>query len=383
MGDSFSLGSRRLSILDISTRLKAVASRLIDQEQAEVIVPPQRAGSGHWFGGGNMVQDQQGTLWLTGRFRNQGDSRTGLGAGERGLELAIYRSDDNARSFQQTLALSKADLNVGPREVLSIEGTALRLIDGRVELFVSTEKQGIGYPAELQSHLKPGTGVWTIDRLTADSINQLSSAVVETILETDDPRFIHIKDPFIGSHRGADCLLFCTHPFCWTSSNTGYIVLENQVLENQVLNVEHANLTFFPRGFTWDVAMTRGTALVPLPRVGVLADQDVQLFFYDGGECVRDLDQHATAVKRPRGYSCEELGGVAYCQNGDLTSVQRLSVNQPLFVGPYGTGCSRYVDVLATEENYLVTWQQSQQDGSQPLVMNVVPRAEVEALLTN
>ena len=180
-----------------------------------------------------MVQDQQGTLWLTGRFRNQGDSRTGLGAGERGLELAIYRSDDNAQTFQKVLSLSKADLNVGSREVLSIEGTALRLIDGRVELFVSTEKQGVGYPAELSSHLKPGTGVWTIDRLTADSIAQLSDAVVETILETDDPRFLHMKDPFLGTHGGNDCLLFCTHPFCWTSSNTGYIVLDDKTLNVQ------------------------------------------------------------------------------------------------------------------------------------------------------
>jgi len=364
--------------LDITARLKAVASRLIDQEQARVIVPPQRPGTGHWFGGGNMVQDQEGTLWLTGRFRNQGDSRTGLGAGERGLELAIYRSDDNAQTFQQSLTLSKADLNVGTREVLSIEGAALRFIDDRVELFVSTEKQGIGYPEELSSHLKPGTGVWTIDRLTADSIAHLSNATVETVLETDDPRFLHIKDPFLGSHKGADCLLFCTHPFCWTSSNTGYVVLDDRAL-----SVQHANLTFFPRGFTWDVAMTRGTALVNLPRVGVLANQDVQLFFYDGGECVRDLDQHATAVKRPRGYSCEELGGVAYCQNGDLNTVQRLSVNHPMFVSPHGTGCSRYVDVLATADNYIVTWQQSQDDGSQPLVMNVVPRAEIETLLIN
>ena len=89
--------------LDITTRLKAVASRLIDQDQAQVIVPPQRPGTGHWFGGGNMVQDQEGTLWLTGRFRNRGDSRTGLGAGERGLELVIYRSDDNAQTFQPCL----------------------------------------------------------------------------------------------------------------------------------------------------------------------------------------------------------------------------------------------------------------------------------------
>ncbi|MAI31892.1 MAG: hypothetical protein CBE00_04265 [Planctomycetaceae bacterium TMED240] len=364
--------------LDITARLKAVASRLIDQDQAQVIVPPQRPGTGHWFGGGNMVQDQEGTLWLTGRFRNQGDSRTGLGAGERGLELAIYRSDDNAQTFQQSLTLSKADLNVGTREVLSIEGAALRFIDDRVELFVSTEKQGMGYPEELSSHLKPGTGVWTIDRLVANSMAQLSNAAVETVLETDDPRFLHIKDPFLGSHEGADCLLFCTHPFCWTSSNTGYVLLDDRAL-----SVQHANLTFFPRGFTWDVAMTRGTALVNLPRVGVLADQDVQLLFYDGGECVRDLDQHATAVKRPRGYSCEELGGVAYCQNGDLNTVQRLSVNHPMFVSPHGTGCSRYVDVLVTADHYIVTWQQSQDDFSQPLVMNMVPRAEIEALLIN
>ena len=212
--------------MDITARLKAVASRLIDQDQAQVIVPPQRPGTGHWFGGGTMVQDQEGTLWLTGRFRNQGDSRTGLGAGERGLELAIYRSDDNAQTFQQSLTLSKVDLNVGTREVLSIEGAALRFIDDRVELFVSTEKQGMGYPEELSSHLKPGTGVWTIDRLVANSMAQLSNAAVETVLETDDPRFLHIKDPFLGSHEGADCLLFCTHPFCWTSSNTGYVLLE-------------------------------------------------------------------------------------------------------------------------------------------------------------
>ncbi|MGB1814083.1 MAG: hypothetical protein ACPHJ3_01925, partial [Rubripirellula sp.] len=217
--------------LDITTRLKAVASRLIDQEQARVIVHPQRRGTGHWFGGGNMVQDAKGTLWLTGRFRNQGDSRTGLGAGERGLELAIYRSDDQADTFQQSLTLSKSDLNVGAREVLSIEGAALRLLDDhRVELF--------------------------------------SEAAVETVLETDDPRFLHIKDPFLGSHKGTDCLLFCTHPFCWTSSNTGYVLLDDRAL-----GVENANLEFFPRGFTWDVAMTRGTALVNLPSVGVLADK--------------------------------------------------------------------------------------------------------------
>jgi hypothetical protein len=87
-------------------------------------------------------------------------------------------------------------------------------------------------------------------------------------------------------------------------------------------------------------------------------------------------------VKRPRGYSCEEIGGAAWIQNGDLASVERLSKHAPLFISPTGTGCSRYVDVLQTKDGRLIaTWQQSQDDYSQPLVMNSLTAEEVEALL--
>jgi hypothetical protein len=115
--------------------------------------------------------------------------------------------------------------------------------------------------------------------------------------------------------------------------------------------------------------------------VGDFANRQTSLFFYDGGECVRDLDQHRSAVKRPRGYSCEELGGVACLENGDLHAVRRLSVIEPALVSPHGTGCSRYVDVLVTDEGYYVTWQQAQPDGSQPLVMNFVSMQAVTGLL--
>lgn len=60
--------------MDTSDRLKQIASLLIDQTRARVIVPPQRHSTGHWFGGGNMVEDRDGSLWLVGRYRNQGDS---------------------------------------------------------------------------------------------------------------------------------------------------------------------------------------------------------------------------------------------------------------------------------------------------------------------
>ena len=127
--------------------------------------------------------------------------------------------------------------------------------------------------------------------------------------------------------------------------------------------------------------MTRGTAMLPLPRVGVLADRDIALIFYDGGECVRNLDEHQAAVNRPRGYSCEELGGLAFCVDDNLSRIERVSVVEPTFVSPHGTGCSRYVDVFCDGRHYFVTWQQSQSDGSQPLLLNKVAVDEIESLL--
>ena len=128
--------------------------------------------------------------------------------------------------------------------------------------------------------------------------------------------------------------------------------------------------------------MTRGTCVLDLPKVGAFANVDASLFFYDGGESLRDLDEHSTAVKRPRGYSCEELGGVAYIQNGSFDHIERLSKFLPAFISPYGTGCSRYVDVVSTKSGLLATWQQSQTDLSQPLVMNVLTHQEVADFLT-
>ncbi|MCH1495040.1 MAG: hypothetical protein L7U72_07415 [Rubripirellula sp.] len=363
-------------------QLADIGQLLVDQQRAKVIVPPQSNSTGFWFGGGNMTQDAQGVLWLIGRYRNHGDSRTGLHLGERGLELAIFRSDDQGKSFEKALSLPKAKLNIGDREVLSIEGAALRFDQSQVEVFVSTEKSGINYPGELANFLKPGTGVWTIDRLRADSVDQLADVEPETMLSTTSPEFIHIKDPFLAEHRGVAQLMFCSHPYCWTSSNTGRTPIGSCGTRNDgEASDKEVNFAFFPRGFTWDVAMTRGTAVLGLPRAGSLSEQSVSLFFYDGGECVRNLEEHSAAIKRPRGYSCEELGGLAYCLDGNLDHPQRISRHSPAFISPWGTGCSRYVDVLDAGDDYYVTWQQSQHDLSQPLVLNKVEKKAVIEIL--
>lgn len=361
----------------LESQLTRFAAALIDQERATVLVEPAERRSGFWFGGGNLVESPDGTIWLTGRYRDAGDSRTGLQAGRRGWELAVFQSTDRGRSFDKVLALDKTDLSPPGQPVLSIEGSALRIDEDGVELFVSTEKDGVGYPDEFADFLKPGTGVWSIDRLRADSIENLKDAEVAPVLSAADPAVLHIKDPFLyGGFDERERLLFCTHPFCWTSSNTGIAI---QTKDGNGWDPPAFNL--LPRGDTWDVAITRGTCVLDVPPIGPFADRRLSILFYDGGECVRDLAEHVQAVSRPRGYSCEELGGAAYFDHASFDGFRRLSKHRPLFVSPHGTGCSRYVDVLAIEEGFLATWQQSQPDGSQPLVMNFLPMDDAHRLL--
>lgn len=356
----------------LESKLIHLCQLLIDQRRAKVIVPPYTDSAGYWFGGGNMAVGPDGDLYLVGRYRNAGDSRTGLAAGTRGLELAVFRSRDNGQSFEKVLRFEKQDLcqQHDGSGVLSIEGSAIRFIEDGVELFVSTEKDGVSYPPGFERFLKPGTGIWSIDRLRANEIDGLGSARVERFFGSTEPAFIHVKDPFLYQSAGQSAVLFCSHPFSWTCSGTGYMKPG-----------ESAVFDFFPRGNVWDVAMSRGTSLIDVPKLGAFADLDVQLMIYDGGECVRNLEQHGKSVDRPRGYSCEEVGGAAYFVSRRWNQPQRLSRYEPLFVSPHGTGCSRYVDLLIGADGVHATWQQGQQDGSQPLVMNHVERSEIERVL--
>jgi len=352
---------------------------LIDQSQATVIVPPYAAESGYWFGGGNLVQDERGTVRLSGRYRNVGDSRTGLVAGARGLECALFRSDDQGRTFTKTASWSKVDLSVAGTRVVSIEGTALhRRSDGAWELYISTEKE-IAYPAPWTDFQKPGTGVWVIDVLTAPSPDAFDPAQLSPVLNAlDRPEYLHVKDPVVFDRPdGATALIFCSHPFTWASSNTGLAIRPAGAQSFAVAAWEMVS-----RGAAWDVAATRVTARMPIPRLGNFADlPPAAVYFYDGAECLRDHEQNVRARRRPRGYSCEEIGGACFGWEADFPALTRLSPLEPLFVSPHGTGVSRYVDVLTTADGLLATWEQGQPDGSQPLVSRFLPMTDVARLL--
>ena len=359
-------------------RLTEFCHVLIDQKAARVIVKPNKSHSGYWVGSGNMIEDSDGDFYLSARYRDFGDSRTGLSSGARGVELAIFKSTDRGGHFEKILALSKQDLSLAGRTVLSIEGSALRLSEKGVELFVSSEKDGVGYPIGLEAFLKPGAGVWTIERIAASSVEALAEAPIETYLTTDDPQYVHVKDPYLYETKNGQTIFgFCTHPFTWASTNCGYAIYD------QTSNSLSApNFTFFPRGAAWDVAISRVTSMLSVPAIGDFAGMEpLALLFYDGGESLRNLDEHKAAVSRPRGYSCEELGGAAVAPEHDLSAFERLSDTAPLFVSPHGTGASRYVDVLETDEGYYAVWEQSQPDRSQPLVMNFVSRKRAEQIL--
>lgn len=353
---------------------------LVDQSAARVVVAPQRGAPGFWFGGGNLVEDADGVLWLTGRYRNYGDSRTGLAAGERGLECALFASTDGGRTFSKRRSWSKADLSRPDAQVVSIEGTSLLAgADGTWELFVSTEKAW-EYPAGLTEFRKPGCGIWSIDVMRGRAPGELDAATLQPVLrECGDAAYLHVKDPVVyAAADGSTHMLYCSHPYCWSSANTGLAVRPNGEASFAV-----ATRQAVPRGPAWDVAGTRVTCRLPVPRCGVFATlPPMSILFYDGLECVRQHDENQRAVSRPRGYSCEELGGAMAGFDAGFPACERLSHLRPLFVSPHGTGCSRYVDAIATRDGIVATWQQSQPDGSQPLVSNRLPMDEARRLLT-
>ncbi|MBN2451805.1 MAG: exo-alpha-sialidase [Lentisphaeria bacterium] len=360
-------------------RLLDLLRALVDQSGARVLVPPYRNAPGFWFGGGNVVRAEDGTLWLCGRYRNYGDSRTGLAAGERGLECALFAGADDGGSFRKVRSWSKADLSRPEAEVVSIEGTSLhRRSDGTWELFVSSEKAW-EYPAAVREFRKPGSGVWSIDVLRGQAPGTLDAASLAPVLREEDPGHLHVKDPVVFDDAdGSTHMVFCSHPFCWSCSNSGLAV---RARGGEAFAVRTHQLV--QRGVTWDVAGTRVTCRMRVPRVGVFAGiPPVSVWFYDGLECVRPHDENARAVRRPRGYSCEELGGALAGFDAAFPAVERLSYLGPLFVSPHGTGCSRYTDVLATETGLLATWQQARADGSQPLVGHFLPQEAVERILS-
>lgn len=361
-------------------KLTALAAALIDQKAARVLIEPLERSTGFWFGGGNIVRDRDGAILISGRYRVYGDSRTGVHSGERGKEAAIFRAEDFGGPFEKIAAFSKSELSRPERNVVSIEGVALHLTEDGIEFFISSEKE-IPYPPNLAHYLKPGAGVWSIDRLSAPSLANLCPSSLEEVIPAGlhDPARLHTKDPWPFDLPNGDLVLgYCTHPFSWSSSGTALAVRKKGSSTFETITKD-----LLPRGPVWDIAAARITERLAIPKLGVFAESpDFSLYFYDSCESLRQLDENPKAVSRPRGWSCEEIGGIAVGNDADLTKIESLSIEAPLFISPHGTGCSRYVATYADESGIFATWQQSQDDLSQPLVGHFLPIERVVEILS-
>ena len=366
---------------DSIEKLKHLAIRLIDQRECTQIVEPYGKSEGFWFGGGNLIEQENGRILVSGRYRNHGDARTGVGAGERGLEFSVFELGDNLKSATKVLSLTKEDLSYQD-EVVSIEGGCLLpSVEGTgIEAIISTEKKK-AYPKELINFQKPGTGVWSIDLLKGSSgISSISTKDAAVIVSSDEPNTLHVKDPVaFRITPNATELFYCHHSFSWSSSNTG---LQRRSDQGGGFKPVHENI--LPRGHSWDVACARITERLPIPKVGEFADlPNLSLYFYDGAECLRPLDQNKEAAHRPRGYSCEELGGLAWGWDNEFPKMQKISNYFPLFLSPFGTGCSRYVSAVNLRDGSIfAAWQQSQKGLSQPLVANYLSAKQIESILS-
>ena len=90
----------------LKKRLLELGRRLLDQDAARTLIEPLGNSSGFWFGGGNICLQEEGNILVSGRFRNEGDARTGTGAGARGLECAGFSASSPSDDFQKVLSFS-------------------------------------------------------------------------------------------------------------------------------------------------------------------------------------------------------------------------------------------------------------------------------------
>ena len=111
------------------------------------------------------------------------------------------------------------------------------------------------------------------------SVESLDISTIKTVISTQDANTLHIKDPVATRIKNDQTeLIYCNHPFSWSSSNTGLALAVNN--ESSFTKISDSIL---PRGNSWDVACSRITEILPNPQIGSFINSPpLSFYFYDG-----------------------------------------------------------------------------------------------------
>jgi hypothetical protein len=151
--------------------------------RAVVAAPAPGTGPGWWAGASCAVLDEDGTFIVAYRVRNGHDGND---------ETVIARSEDGER------LTTVATLDERDYDAMGMERPALvRTEAGRWRLYTCCAK--------------PGSKLWWIDALEADTLEALPSAEPRTVFPGDE-RTLGVKDPMVRRSGDRWEAWICCHP---------------------------------------------------------------------------------------------------------------------------------------------------------------------------
>ena len=317
---------------------------LFDPKDGNTIIEPSGKGSGYWAGAPSVYFDStKGKFYLSYRLRKPHP--------HRGSESRIAESVDGVK-FTDIWSVRKEDLGSS-----SLERSALVVTpNGKYRLYIS--------------YVDPVGNRWRIDMMEADSPEHFDVSLRKRILTADSLQVEGVKDPYFLIFNGVHYMFFSYAPKLQSVSleqvaqlhTTGDIFNTGKVKSVTGLATSQDGVSFrwlrdVPLlGTGWDSHTARVTCVLPTSSGFVV--------FYDG------------ASDGARNY--EEFTGIA--TSPDLVHYERISLERPVLVSPFGTGSLRYTHAISVGNDFYFYYECSRPDGSHELRLNIVKKEHLEAL---
>jgi hypothetical protein len=301
-----------------------------------ILREPAGFENGYWAGAPGVFYDSDEKAWyLTYRIRRP----RGV-VPDRGGEARIACSTD-LKEWRDLWSVTKDQFDSA-----SIERCALHHgLDGQWRYFAS--------------YVDPTDGRWCVSVLQSPKIHTLEAAHARPIFKARPLGLEGIKDPWIFEHQGIfHMILSVAVPTPKTGSqshstldifNTGECVSATGLATSRDLDQwEWRGVIFAPEASGWDCYCRRVNSIVP--------HRGKFFAFYDGSA------SHAE--------NYEEKTGLA--ASSDLRNWKSLTVGEPIFTSPHGSGSLRYMDVQIMGEEACLFYEFARPDGAHDLRLTKV-----------